>query len=170
LASLGHLSKFQWVSRLGFVTAPTSLNRSQPNFARCIPSAGLVTIYTFLAALAPKGTLTGVKFTLCPSLALFNIGSVTARHSSSGRQPNCGAEQGKLLRTARRFFSTSIFGGAAITWHFRTTSSSSSFVMAALCNRGGGIIFLPCDFYLSSSFFFFMVALCNRADHNIFIL
>ena len=34
-------------------------------------------------------------------------------------------------------------------------------VMAALCNRGA-IIFLPCGF--------FMVALCNRADHNIFML
>ena len=34
--ALGHLSKFQWVSRLGFVTAPTSLNGGQPNFARCL--------------------------------------------------------------------------------------------------------------------------------------
>jgi len=31
---------------------------------------------------------------------------------------------------------------------------------------GHAIIFLPCGFFLS----FFMVALCNRADHNIFIL
>jgi len=36
LASLGHPSKFQWVSRLGFLTASTSLNGSQPNFARCL--------------------------------------------------------------------------------------------------------------------------------------
>jgi len=28
--------KFQRVSRLGFVTAPTSLNGGQPNFARCL--------------------------------------------------------------------------------------------------------------------------------------
>jgi len=33
LASLGHPSKFQPVSRLGFVTAATSLNGGQPNFA-----------------------------------------------------------------------------------------------------------------------------------------
>ena len=32
-----HPSKFQRVSRLGFVTAPTSLNGGQPNFARCLP-------------------------------------------------------------------------------------------------------------------------------------
>jgi len=34
--SLGYPSKFQRVSRLGFVTAATSLNGSQPNFARCL--------------------------------------------------------------------------------------------------------------------------------------
>jgi len=37
--------------------------------------------------------LPGAKFTLRPpSLALSYIGSVTARHSSSGREPNCGVE------------------------------------------------------------------------------
>jgi len=36
LVSLGHPSKFQQVSRLGFVTAPTSLNGGQPNVARCL--------------------------------------------------------------------------------------------------------------------------------------
>jgi len=35
LVSLGHPSKFQRVSRLGFVTAAKSLNGGQPNFARC---------------------------------------------------------------------------------------------------------------------------------------
>jgi len=34
--SLGHLSKFQRVSSLDFVTAATSLSGSQPNFARCL--------------------------------------------------------------------------------------------------------------------------------------
>jgi len=34
--SLGHPNKFQRVSRLGFVTAATSLNGGQPNFARCV--------------------------------------------------------------------------------------------------------------------------------------
>jgi len=44
--------------------------------------------YTFLGALAPNAILPGAKFTLRPSLAFSYIGSVTARHSSSGRQPN----------------------------------------------------------------------------------
>jgi len=46
------------------------------------------TIYTFLRLLPPDGILPGAKFTLHPSLAFSYIGSVTARHSSSGRQPN----------------------------------------------------------------------------------
>ena len=37
LAGLGHPSKFQRGSRLGFVTAATSLNGSPSNFARCLP-------------------------------------------------------------------------------------------------------------------------------------
>jgi len=36
LTSLRHPSKFERVSRLGFVTAATSLNGSQSNFARCL--------------------------------------------------------------------------------------------------------------------------------------
>jgi len=36
LVSLAHPSKFQRGSRLGFVTAATSLNGGQPNFARCL--------------------------------------------------------------------------------------------------------------------------------------
>jgi len=44
-----------------------------------------------LRLLPPNGILPGTKFTLRPSLALSYIGSVTARHSSSGRQPNFAA-------------------------------------------------------------------------------
>jgi len=38
-----------------------------------------------------NGIMQGAKFTLRPSLVLYYIGSVTARHSSSGRQPNFAA-------------------------------------------------------------------------------
>jgi len=50
LASLGDSCKFQRVSRLGFVTAPTSLNGGQPNFARCLAIAwmGWYTIYIYI--------------------------------------------------------------------------------------------------------------------------
>jgi len=52
---------------------------------------GLYIIYTFFGALVPNGILRAAKFTLRPSLAFSYIGSVTARHLSSGRQPNFAA-------------------------------------------------------------------------------
>jgi len=87
--SLGHSSKFQRVSRLGFVTAATLLTGGQPNFARClaISWAGTICIH-FWVLLPPGGILPSTKFTLRPSLAFSYIGSVTARHSSIGHEPN----------------------------------------------------------------------------------
>jgi len=55
------------------------------------PSPGLVHCIYILGLLPRNGFLPGVKFTLRPSLALSYIGSVTARHSSSGCQPNFAA-------------------------------------------------------------------------------
>ena len=49
---------------------------------------GWYTIYTFSGLLPPNGILPVAKFTLRPSLAFSYIGSVTARHSSNGREPN----------------------------------------------------------------------------------
>jgi len=46
------------------------------------------TIYTFSGLLPRNGILPRAKFTLRQSLAFSYIGSVTARHSSSGHQPN----------------------------------------------------------------------------------
>ena len=74
-----------------------------------------------------------------PSLAFSYIGSVTARHSSSWRQPNCGVQRG----------SPPIFGKPAITLGI---GPHSSIFMAAYI-ADAGIIFLPCDFYLLSHFY-----------------
>jgi len=95
---LGHHSKFQWVSRVGFVTAATSLNGSQPNFVRCLAVSWADTLYLYFRRL-----LTRNGFTLRSCLALSYIGSVTARHSSSGRQPNFAAlNRGRHLYSAGR--------------------------------------------------------------------
>jgi len=93
LASLGHPSKFQRVSRLAFVTAVMSLTGGQPNFAWCLSiSWAGISIYTFWGALAPNRILPAAKFTLHLSLAFAYIGSVaTAQLSSSGRQQNFSA-------------------------------------------------------------------------------
>ena len=51
--SLGHPSTFQRVSRLGFVTAPTSLNEGQSNFARCLAVSWDGTLYNVSQNTAP---------------------------------------------------------------------------------------------------------------------
>jgi len=80
--SLGQPSKFQRVSRLGFVTASTSLTGGQPNFARSLAVSWAGTPYIhFRGLLPPDRILPCAKFTLRPSLAFSYIGSVTARHS-----------------------------------------------------------------------------------------
>jgi len=61
LADLGHPSKFQRVSCLGFVTAPTSLNGGQPNFAQCL--AG--TLYIHFRRLLPLTEFREVQNSLC---------------------------------------------------------------------------------------------------------
>ena len=45
--SLWHPSKFQRVSCLAFVTAVTSLNGPQPNYARCMAASCDVTLYIY---------------------------------------------------------------------------------------------------------------------------
>jgi len=51
--SLGHPSKFQLVSRFGFVTASTSLTGSQPNFARCLAVSWAGALYIHFQGLLP---------------------------------------------------------------------------------------------------------------------
>jgi len=91
LAGLGHPSKFQRVSRLGFVTAP-SLNGGQLNFARylAVSCAGILCIHFW--GLLPLTEFCQLQsFPLRPSLAFSYIVGVIARHSSSGRQPEFAA-------------------------------------------------------------------------------
>jgi len=115
----GTPSKFQRVSRLGFVTAPSSRNGSQPNFARCLAVCWARTLYIhFCELLPPDGILPGAKFTLRPSLAFSYIEIIIARHSSSGRQPNCGVQQR----------APPIFGRAATTLDIGPQSSSFFFL------------------------------------------
>jgi len=92
---LGHPNRFQRVLRPGLVTAATSLTGGQQNFAQSLAVSWAGTLYVHFRGLLPHNEiLPGAKFTLCPSLALSYIGSVTAEqnrtawHSCSGRQPN----------------------------------------------------------------------------------
>jgi len=80
----------------GFRVLPLSLQRRRSPeanqtftvFGRLL---GWYTIIHFRRLLPPDGILPREKFTIRPSLAFSYIGSVTARHSSSGHQPNFAA-------------------------------------------------------------------------------
>jgi len=67
LASLGHPSKFQRVSRLGFVTALTLLNGGQPNFARCLAVSWswTSTLYIHFRGCCPITEFCQVQNSLC---------------------------------------------------------------------------------------------------------
>jgi len=104
LVSSGQPSKFQRVSRLGFITAPTLLNERQPNFAQClaVSCTGILYIH-FQGLLLPNRILPAAKLTLRPNLAFSYIGIVTAQHSSTGSQLNFVAlSRGRHLYSAGR--------------------------------------------------------------------
>ena len=94
--SLGHPSKFQWVSRLGLVTAQTSLNGGQPNIAQCFAISWAGTLYIHFRGLLPLTEFYQVQNSLCvqvlhsPTLAALLHGtwivsiSQTLRHSAEG--------------------------------------------------------------------------------------
>jgi len=116
LAGLGHSSKFQRVSSLGFVTAATSLTGGQPNFARSLAVSCADILYMhFRGLLPPNGILPGAILTLRPSLTLSYIVSVTARHLRSGRQRTFAAwyTWNGIIELLQR--TPPIFGSAAIT-------------------------------------------------------
>jgi len=87
--SLGHPSKFQPVSRLGFITAPTSLSRGWQNFAGCLAVSWAGTLYIHFWGLYPLTEFFQVQNSLCVQVLRSPIfDSVNARHSISGRQWN----------------------------------------------------------------------------------
>jgi len=86
---------------------------------------GCYIIYTFSGAVAPNRILPGAKFTLRPSLGFSYIGSVTARHCSSVRQPNFAAWYKEW--NYRTFAEGATYGRAAITLGIGPHYSSSFF-------------------------------------------
>jgi len=101
--NLGHPRKFQQVSCLGLVTAATSFTEGQPNFARCLAFSWAATLYIHLRGSCPWWNFATCKIHFTSkSCVLLYWQLVTARHSSSGRQPNCGMVQGMELPNFRR--------------------------------------------------------------------
>jgi len=104
--SLGHPTKFQQVSRLGVITAPTSLIGGQPNFTRCLAVSWAGILYIHFGGSCPLTEFCQVQNSLCvsKSCVLLYIGSVTARHALQqwASAKLCGAVQGMELQNFRR--------------------------------------------------------------------
>jgi len=115
LASLGHRSKFQWVSRLGFVTAATSFTGGQANFAQCLAVSWAGTLYIHFWGLWPPDGICHVQNSLCVQvlrsriLALLLLGTPAASVSQTLRR---GTRNG-IMELLQRAPPT--FGWAAIT-------------------------------------------------------
>ena len=147
--SFGHPSKFQRVSRLDFATAATSFTAGQPNFAQCLTVSWADTLYIyFRRLLPPDGILSCAKFTLHPSLAFSHIGSITARHTSSGRRPKFAACC-KQWNYGTFVEAPPIFGWAAITMGIGPHSSYGHPMWSPYV-IGQTIIFSSCSFFLYS--------------------
>ena len=113
--SLGHPSKLQRVSRLGFVTAPTSLNGGQPNFAQYLAVSWAGTLYIhFPGLLTLNGILPAAKFTLRPTFVCSPI-LAALLHSTQAAgvsQTVRRAARNEITQLSQR--APPIFGRAAI--------------------------------------------------------
>jgi len=129
---------FYLYSRLGFVTAATSLTGDQPNFSRCLAMSRAGTLYVhYRGLLPPVRILPDAKFTLRQSLAFCFIGSVssvTARHFSSGRQPNVAAWYkqrvwGFLIFSILRYINVHItLQGMGLEWYYGTFAEVATYI------------------------------------------
>jgi len=63
--SSGHPSKFQRVSRVGFVTAAMSLTGGQPNFAQCLAVSWARTVYIHFRGILPLTEFCHVHNSVC---------------------------------------------------------------------------------------------------------
>jgi len=118
--SLGHPSpsKFQRVSRLGFITAPTSLNGVQPNFAWYLAVSWPGTLYVHCWGCCPLTEFCQVQNSLCVQILRMYC------------QRYCTAlehwESAKLCGVHQR--APSIFGRASITLDIGPHSVFSIFI------------------------------------------
>jgi len=112
---LEHPSKFQWVSRLGFVTAATSLTGGQQqNFARSLAVSWAGTLYIHFGGSCPLTEFCQLQNSLCvqvlrsPILAALLRGTPAAGASQTWRR---GTRNG-ITELSQR--APPIFGWAAI--------------------------------------------------------
>jgi len=107
------------------------------------PSLVLVHYIYITGGCCPERILTGAKFTLRPNLAFSYTGSVTPRHSISGRQPNFAA-----FSRGRHLYSAS----AHIIVHFQSCTKLSSCLsyVTLLTASTWNFVYTVCNFLLLS--------------------
>ena len=133
LASLGHSSKFQWVSHLGSITAPTSLSGGQPDFAWCLAVSWAGTLYIHFRRLLPLTEFCHVQSSLCvqvlrsPVLAALMHGTPAADVSQILRH---GTRNG-IAELSQR--TPPIFGWAAITLGRLGIGTHFWFIVCCFC-------------------------------------
>jgi len=101
--SLGHLSKFQRISCLGFVTAVTSVTGGQPNFSQSLAISWTGTLWIHFRGCCPLTEFCQVQNSLCvQALRSHRIGSVksTALQQRASAKL-CGVVQVMELRNFR---------------------------------------------------------------------
>jgi len=97
-------SKFQHISRIGVITAPTSLTRGHPNFARCLIIVSWVgTLYIYFRGLSPWWNFVKCKihfaFKSCVLLCWQRYCTALQQRASAKL---CGVGQEMELRNFRR--------------------------------------------------------------------
>jgi len=146
--SFGHPSKFQRFSRLGFVTAATSLNGGQPNFARCLAVSWAGTLYVHFWDSCPLSEFCRLQNSLCvqvfrsPTLAALLYGIRAVGVSQSLRRNG-------ITELSQR--APSILGRATITLGI---GPHSSFYIVFLCNWPFYVHLLCNDIYNFQRSFF----------------
>jgi len=115
---LGHLNEL----RLGFITAATSLNGSQPNFAQC-----LAVSYIFGGS-CPVTEFCQVQHSLCVQVLRFPILAALLH----GTRVVVVSQLTAALSRGRDLYSE----GRPSRWALAHILVLSFFFMAALCNRG----------------------------------
>jgi len=120
--TLGHPSKFQWVSGLGFVTAPTSLNGGQPHFARCLAVSWAGALYIYFREFLPPNGIYLQRYCMSleytgrqPNFAAFSRG----RHLYSAGRPSRWASAHILVNKFNTFFRTRCICVFIMVYHIK---------------------------------------------------
>ena len=145
--SLQHPSKFQRATRLGFVTAPTSLNGGQQNFAGCLAISWTGTLYIHFGGSCPLTEFCQLQNSLCFQVLRSPTLAALLHGTRAVSQTLCRGTWNGITELSKRV--PPIFSWAAITLGISPHSSLwPPYVIGQAI-----YIFSSCGFFLPSFFF-----------------